>query len=334
MNQLVFIQHNRVVTDSLTIAEVFNKEHKNVMRDIENQIEKLTEAGEQEWGLLNFELTQYQHPQNKQMYPKYDLTEDAFAIVAMSYVTPEAMKMKVRFLEEFKRMREQLQGTDKPKTHLEILQASISQLIDQERRLAAVEARQEHITEVLSLNTTEWRKKVNSLINKMAKKLGGFEAYSDIRNESYQRLEERSKCKLYTRTTNIQKRMALEGVSKLKIDKVNALDAIAEDARLTEIYLAIVKEMFIHYKVELIPETDMQATNLQEEDLMQTLEELPEILTAQHIAKYLHISVRRSYELMELKGFPLIRLGRSKRVTKEGFIRWLQDQEGGHQVIS
>ncbi|MBG9786910.1 helix-turn-helix domain-containing protein [Brevibacillus laterosporus] len=67
---------------------------------------------------------------------------------------------------------------------------------------------------------------------------------------------------------------------------------------------------------------------------MQTLEELPPILTAKHIATYLHISRRRVYELMELKDFPLIRIGKSKRVAKEGFIRWLQDQEGGHQVIS
>ncbi|TPG93550.1 DNA-binding protein (plasmid) [Brevibacillus laterosporus] len=67
---------------------------------------------------------------------------------------------------------------------------------------------------------------------------------------------------------------------------------------------------------------------------MQTLEELPPILTAQHIAKYLHISRRRVYELMELKDFPLIRIGQSKRVTKEGFLRWLQGQEGGCHVTT
>ncbi|MCR8961636.1 Rha family transcriptional regulator [Brevibacillus halotolerans] len=108
MNQLVFIQNNQVFTDSLKIAEVFRKSHDNVMRDIRNQIEKLSEAGEGEWGTLNFEETHYTHPQNKQMYPKYNLTEDAFALVAMSYVTPEAMKMKIRFLEQFKQMKEKL----------------------------------------------------------------------------------------------------------------------------------------------------------------------------------------------------------------------------------
>jgi Rha family phage regulatory protein len=114
VDKLVFIKNNKAVTDSLTVAEVFRKDHRNVLRDIEVQLQKLIEAGEKEWGMLNFEHTQYQHQQNKQWYPKYDLTEDAFAIVAMSYVTPEAMKMKVRFIEEFKKMREQLIKSQMP----------------------------------------------------------------------------------------------------------------------------------------------------------------------------------------------------------------------------
>ncbi|SCM08015.1 A0A073JSL0 (Uncharacterized protein) [Bacillus cytotoxicus] len=109
VSDFVFIEGNRIVTDSLTVAQMFGKRHDHVMRDIEIQIEKLIEAGEQKWGITNFGETQYQHPQNKQWYDKYNLTEDAFAIVAMSYVTPEAMKMKVKFIKEFKRMKEHLQ---------------------------------------------------------------------------------------------------------------------------------------------------------------------------------------------------------------------------------
>jgi Rha family phage regulatory protein len=123
--KLVFLENNRPVTDSLVIAEVFGKEHKNVLADIENQLNKLQEADEQEWGVLNFQQTKYQHPQNKQWYPKFNMTEDAFAIVAMSYVTPEAMKMKVRFLEEFKRMRGELNKLQfqLPQTKIEALEA-------------------------------------------------------------------------------------------------------------------------------------------------------------------------------------------------------------------
>lgn len=110
---VVFVQRGQVFTDSLVVAEKFGKSHDNVLRDIKAQLKKLEEAGESQWGVINFEETQYQHPQNRQWYPKYDLTEDAFAIIAMSYTTPEAMKMKVLFLNEFKRMRKQIQlGVD------------------------------------------------------------------------------------------------------------------------------------------------------------------------------------------------------------------------------
>ncbi|MGR6912391.1 ORF6C domain-containing protein [Bacillus sp. BSL6] len=109
VSEFVFMEGNKVVTDSLTVSQMFGKEHKNVIRDIEVQLEKLIEANESDWGQLNFEHTQYQHYQNKQWYSKYNLTEDAFAIVAMSYITPEAMKMKIKFLNEFKRMKEHIQ---------------------------------------------------------------------------------------------------------------------------------------------------------------------------------------------------------------------------------
>lgn len=40
MKQIVFIEGNQAVTDSLTVAEVFGKRHDTVLRDIEVQIEK------------------------------------------------------------------------------------------------------------------------------------------------------------------------------------------------------------------------------------------------------------------------------------------------------
>lgn len=138
--KLVFIENNRPVTDSLTIAEVFGKSHDNVMRDIRMQIEKLTEAGETQWGILNFEEAHYQHQQNKQFYPKYNMTEDAFAIVAMSYVTPEAMKMKVKFLEEFKRMREQI--ANQSQSAFTELSPQLQFLIQIEQKTKALEQKQ------------------------------------------------------------------------------------------------------------------------------------------------------------------------------------------------
>ena len=109
MNQLVFIENNQAITDSLTIAEMFSKEHKNVMRDIRQQIEY---AGS-EFAALNFEPGSYKD-QNNQSRPKFNLTEEAFALVAMSYNTKEAVQMKVKFIQEFKRMKEYIQSKMQP----------------------------------------------------------------------------------------------------------------------------------------------------------------------------------------------------------------------------
>lgn len=114
MNQLVFVEEGKVFTDSLTVSDVFGKPHDKVVRDITVQITKLKEADEENWSIANFGVAFYQHHQNKQWYRKYILTEDAFALVAMSYVTPEAMKMKVKFLKEFKEMKKQLSNISQP----------------------------------------------------------------------------------------------------------------------------------------------------------------------------------------------------------------------------
>lgn len=94
----------KFVTDSLTVAEIFGKKHKNVLRDINTQLKKIKEVGEEEWAASNFEKAKYRHPDNKQWYPKYNLTEEAFAIVAMGYVTPKAMEIKVKLVQKIKRM--------------------------------------------------------------------------------------------------------------------------------------------------------------------------------------------------------------------------------------
>ncbi|MED3022370.1 MULTISPECIES: ORF6C domain-containing protein [Bacillus cereus group] len=144
VSEFVFMEGSQVVTDSLTMAQMFGKEHKNVIRDVEVQLEKLVEANEIEWGQLNFEHTQYQHYQNKQWYPKFNLTEDAFAIVAMSYITPEAMKMKIKFLQEFKRMKEHIQKLQQqPKSVEDAIIYSMTEL-------KQMKSRQDHTEEEMN----------------------------------------------------------------------------------------------------------------------------------------------------------------------------------------
>lgn len=159
MNQLVFLVNNEPVTDSLTIADVFDKRHSDVIRDIETQVSKLNEAGEQEFGKRNFALSSYQS--GTRDYKKYDLSEDAFTIVAMSYVTPEAMKMKVKFIQEFKRMREHL-SQPKVLSEREQLLASMKITIETSEKVEQIESKvislEQKIDEQITITSGEQRR--------------------------------------------------------------------------------------------------------------------------------------------------------------------------------
>lgn len=118
-----------------------------------------------------------------------------------------------------------------------------------ELELKRVDQKLDNITEIVSLNTTEWRKTAQSLIHKMAKTEGGFGAYQQIQGDIYKEVDARAGSNLKTRLTNLRQRMALNGSCKSAIDRLNRLDVIDADKRLKQIYMAVVKDFAIKYKV-------------------------------------------------------------------------------------
>ena len=56
-------------------------------------------------------------------------------------------------------------------------------------------------------------------------------------------------------------------------------------------------------------------------------DELPFIMTHEHVAKALHTSKNKTYEIMNSEDFPLIRLGKLMRVEKEDFIEWYRQEK-------
>ncbi|OUA60388.1 Rha family transcriptional regulator [Bacillus thuringiensis] len=129
VSKLVFMKENEVITDSLTMAEVLGKRHSDVLRDIRKHVEKLNEAGEIEFNQRNIAPVGYYDAKNE-WRSKYDLTEDGFVIVMMSYTTIEAMKMKVKFIEEFKRMQEYIRSKPKAMNAKESILANMKMTIE------------------------------------------------------------------------------------------------------------------------------------------------------------------------------------------------------------
>ncbi|MDO7486492.1 hypothetical protein Q5O89_12925 [Peribacillus frigoritolerans] len=65
--------------------------------------------------------------------------------------------------------------------------------------------------------------------------------------------------------------------------------------------------------------------------MTKNIEDYPMILTAVHLSEILMVSKPTAYELMEQKSFPLIKLGRSKRVLRDKF--QLADAATSEQLI-
>lgn len=119
----------------------------------------------------------------------------------------------------------------------------------QAEQLNHVEQRVESIREVVALDTTSWRDDTGNILRKISMELGGGQAYSQVRAESYELLSKRMGVNLKQRLTNKRRRMAYEGICKSTRDKLSYVDIIAEDKKLIEGYTAIVKEMAIRYGV-------------------------------------------------------------------------------------
>lgn len=107
---LVSMVNGVPTTSSQLVAETFGKRHDNVLRDIAKLCEQLPEK----FRLLNFEEANYLNSQGISR-PMYLLTRDAFTLLAMGYTGKEAMAFKVKYIEAFNAMEEELKKQEAPK---------------------------------------------------------------------------------------------------------------------------------------------------------------------------------------------------------------------------
>lgn len=134
---------------------------------------------------------------------------------------------------------------------LQMFNGLFQSLAKQELATKQLETKVDNISEIVALNTTDWRDKSHRLVAKIAQSRGGGANYQLVRAEIYKETERRAKADLSRRVKNKKQRMALEGVSKSKINAVNKLDIIGDDSRILEVFMAVVKDFAIQNGVEL-----------------------------------------------------------------------------------
>lgn len=106
---VVEIRDGKPVTTSFQVAKYFGKRHDNVLRDIRNIIKALPEEDRK----LNFEeALEIKYLGNvERKTPYYTMTFDGFSLLVMGFTGAKAMKFKIAYTKEFRRMADELSGT-------------------------------------------------------------------------------------------------------------------------------------------------------------------------------------------------------------------------------
>jgi Rha family phage regulatory protein len=89
----------KLITTSLKVAEVFEKEHKNVLQSIENLVADNSAA-------KFFRLTTYKNRGKE--YPMYEMDRDGFSLLVMGFTGEKALQWKIKYIEAFNKMESEL----------------------------------------------------------------------------------------------------------------------------------------------------------------------------------------------------------------------------------
>ncbi|MEB9358414.1 ORF6C domain-containing protein, partial [Bacillus cereus] len=174
-------------------------------------------------------------------YLKYNLTEEAFTLVAMSYNTKEAVQMKIKFIEEFKRMKQHIQNQQHlPKDPMSILKLTFDVLEGQKQEIQDIKSDVKDLRENAPLYAIECDE-VSKVVRKLGVLLLGGKESNAYRDVSLRK-------KVYS---DIYSQLHREfGISSYKAIKRHHLDRAIQ----------IINE---EYSLPIILEEEITATNAQ-----------------------------------------------------------------------
>ena len=248
MNSLVIMKDQQAVTTSLNVAETFERNHRDVLAAIDD----LKEGVAENYADLFWDDS-YIHPQNKQSYRMIFMNRDGFTLLAMGFTGKKALEFKLQYINAFNAMEKHIKqqlDISNLSPELQLMANLVNNMAKQELAQKQLNEKVDSISEIVALNTTDWRKEANALINKVVRVTGNTaEAHKEVRSAIFTEVDRRAGVSLETRLTNKRRRMADEGASKSKRDNLTKVDVISDDKKLVEIYVAVVKEFAIKYGV-------------------------------------------------------------------------------------
>jgi Rha family phage regulatory protein len=265
MSNITLINSNGQFTlDSREVAEMIDKDHAHLMRDIRSYVEILDNSTNPKMDSFNFFIESSYVDRKNETRGCYLLTRKGCDMVANKMTGEKGVLFTATYVTKFEEMEKSqplniISGAS-PQLQLmnQMLQAMAKAEFEaRETKAIALEAKSglDQARETINgikdtmaeLPKDQWREWVNRSISEIVK-AKGFK-YDELRNESYKLLEERAAANLSRRVSEAVKRLQDRGATKTMINNYCKLDAIEEDKRLKEIYSGIVRELRIRYLV-------------------------------------------------------------------------------------
>lgn len=124
MNELVIMHDRQAVTTSLRIAEVFGKQHKDVLEAIRDLISSAENSA-----LLETYFAEGEYKaSNGKTNPMYYMNRDGFTLLAVGFTGKRALQFKISYINAFNSMETQIKtGYVIPGSYAEALKLAASQ---------------------------------------------------------------------------------------------------------------------------------------------------------------------------------------------------------------
>ena len=177
MNDLVIMKSQKALTTSLKVAEVFSKNHRDVMRSIKNLTAQNCAVGKM------FVESTYVNQQGHEQ-PMYYMNRDGFTLLAMGFTGRDAMKFKLEYIEAFNRMDELIRNENNlPQTPEEQLQLTMVVTNRLVKRVGKVEARVDHIEKTSELTEVQRYQLLQARKKRVIEAVGGVDSnyYKDTK---------------------------------------------------------------------------------------------------------------------------------------------------------
>lgn len=151
MEDLVFVQNDQALTNSLLVAEKFKKEHKHILDVLRDLIAKAEFSAFVENQQINnmFALVEQEIPMpvgnGMKKSPMYVMNRDGFTLLVMGFTGEKALRFKLEYIAAFNRMEKQLKQPLLPEVQMKHLQEIISLKDEIIRDKDRIIAQSEHI---------------------------------------------------------------------------------------------------------------------------------------------------------------------------------------------